>query len=240
MPFPRWSSSSAPDRFQSTPPQRAIELARSALATWRSPERRRAALKQLLDRVGFDTTDWIRVVMYEECFAFIRSLGPEQLDVLEISAGPQWRRQFHFRSFSETQYPDFDICAQKLDRQFDLIIADQVFEHLPWPYRAGRNVFAMLRPGGWFVIATPFLVRVHNVPIDCSRWTERGMSYLLQECGFAESEIRTASWGNRACVRSNFAKWRRYGWYRPLANEPDFPAVVWAFARRSAGGPGSG
>ena len=30
----------------------------------------------------------------------------------------------------------------------------------------------------------PFLIRVHNVPIDCSRWTEDGLKFHLEECGF--------------------------------------------------------
>jgi SAM-dependent methyltransferase len=192
----------------------------------------RSTVKSLLKNVGFDTTDWLRVIMYKRCFEFIRSLGPEGLDALEISAGPQWKRPFNFRSFSETQFPEFDICSQTLDRQFDLIIADQVFEHLPWPHRAGKNIFKMLRPGGYFIIATPFLVRVHRSPIDCCRWTEQGLSYLLQECGFAEESIRTDSWGNRACLSANLKKWRRYGWHRSLRNEPDFPVMVWAFARK--------
>jgi SAM-dependent methyltransferase len=200
-------------------------------------EGRRTRLKTLFNKIGFETTDWIRVIMYRRCFEFINRLGPEKLDVLEISAGPQWKRAFKFRSFSETQYPEFDICAEALDRQFDLIIADQVFEHLPWPNRAGRNVFKMLRPGGVFLIATPFLVRVHNVPIDCSRWTEQGLSYLLQDCGFREQDIQTDSWGNRACLHANLKKWRRFGWFRSLANEPNFPLVVWAFASKPADHP---
>lgn len=197
-----------------------------------SDQSRRDRLRAIFNKFGFDTTDWIRVVMYRRCFEFIQTLGPQNLDVLEISAGPQWKRAFKFRSFSETHFPDFDICSQALDRQFDLIIADQVFEHLPWPHRAGRNVFKMLRPGGVFIIATPFLVRVHNVPIDCSRWTEQGLSYLLQDCGFPQENIRTDSWGNRACLRANLKRWRRLGWFRSLANEPDYPVVVWAFARK--------
>ena len=119
-----------------------------------------------------------------------------------------------------------------LDREFDLIIADQVFEHLPWPMRAGRNVYQMLRPGGYFIIATPFLVRVHDVPIDCSRWTKQGLSYLLQECGFQEQDIKLDAWGNRKCLKANLFKWRRYGWYRSLANEPNFPIMVWAIAQK--------
>jgi SAM-dependent methyltransferase len=188
-------------------------------------------LRKALPAVGFETADWQRVVMYRRCFEFITQLNPSTLDVMEISAGPQWVREFNFRSFTDMKYPEYDICAQTLDRQFDLIIADQIFEHLKWPYRAGRNVFAMLKPGGHFIVATPFLIRVHRVPIDCSRWTEDGISYLLQECGFPAAEIKTGSWGNRACVKGNFHHWPRAG-YRSLVNEPDFPVVVWAFARK--------
>jgi SAM-dependent methyltransferase len=197
-----------------------------------SDESRRARFKSILKKFGFDTTDWVRVVMYRRCFEFICTLKPESLDVLEISGGPQWRRAFNFKSYRETQYPDFDICSQVLDCQFDLIIADQVFEHLPWPNRAARNVFEMLRRGGTFVIATPFLVRVHKVPIDCTRWTEDGLSYLLQESGFPEDNIKTESWGNRACLKGNLSKWRRHGWLRSLRNEPNYPVMVWAFARK--------
>ena len=209
---------------------------RSFIEPFMSDKSSRAKLKVFLKFLGFDTTDWVRVVMYRRCFEFIRTLEPEKLDVLEISGGPQWRRVFNFRSYSETQYPNFDICAQTLDRQFDLIIADQVFEHLAWPNRAGRNVFQMLRPGGTFVIATPFLLRVHNVPIDCCRWTEQGLSYLLQECGFSRENIKTDSWGNRACLKANLGKWRSYGWFRPLQNEPNYPVMVWAFARKPGNG----
>jgi SAM-dependent methyltransferase len=192
----------------------------------------RAKIRLALRAVGFDATDWVRVVLYRKCFEFIRSLGPEKLDVLEISAGPQWKREFKFNSYRETHYPNFDICSQTLDEKFDLIIADQVFEHLLWPYRAGRNVYEMLKPCGYLLIAVPFLVRVHRVPTDCTRWTEEGLSYFLQECGFDKRLIHTDSWGNRACVRANFNSWKRFGWGRSLRNEPDFPVMIWAFAQK--------
>jgi SAM-dependent methyltransferase len=192
----------------------------------------RTKAKSMLASIGFDATHWLRVVMYEMCFEFIRSLGPQQLDVLEISAGPQWIQAFKFKSYTATQYPQFDICSEVLDQKFDLIIADQVFEHLKWPYRAGKNVLAMLRPGGYFVMAVPFLLKIHDGPVDCSRWTEVGLNYFLQECGFDADRVKTGSWGNRACVKANFRRWRRYGWHKSLANEPDFPVMVWAFAQK--------
>jgi len=185
-----------------------------------------------LRTIGYETGDWVRVVMYRQCFEFIRKLGPATLDVMEISGGPQWVREFEFRSYTNLEFPAFDICSGTVDERFDLIIADQIFEHLKWPYRAGRNVFSMLKPGGHFIIVTPFLLRVHKVPIDCSRWTEDGLSYLLQECGFPADEVRTDSWGNRACAKGNFTGWKKGGFLRSLANEPDFPVMVWAFARK--------
>jgi hypothetical protein len=148
---------------------------------------------------------------------------------MEISAGPQWVREFNFRSFTDMKYLEYDICAQTLDRQFDLIIADQIFEHLKWPGRPQCLCDAKTWRPFHRCDAIPF--RVHRVPIDCSRWTEDGISYLLQEYGFPAAEIKTGSWGNRACVKGNFHNWPRAG-YRSLVNEPDFPVVVWAFARK--------
>lgn len=204
----------------------------TVLGVLRARPQIKSQLGRALRAIGYDTTDWVRVELYRACFAHIRSLGPENLDALEISAGPQWRRALNFRSFTATDYPGFDICAETLPRRFDVIIADQVFEHLPWPLRAARNVHAMLKPGGTFVIATPFLLRVHASPIDCNRWTEQGLSYLLQEAGFEEDHIETHSWGNRACVKANFLRWPKRGFFGSLKNEPNFPVMVWAYARK--------
>lgn len=189
-------------------------------------------LRSVLHRFGVETADWLRIVMYQRCFAFIRSLGPERLEVLEISAGPQWVREFEFGKYEASEYPAFDVCEGRLPREFDLIICDQVFEHLKWPYRAGRNVYDMLKPGGHLIISVPFMVRVHEVPIDCNRWTRDGLSYFLQECGFPEAGIRTDAWGNRACVKANLNRWPKRGPFDSMKNEPNFPVMVWAFARK--------
>ena len=186
-----------------------------------------------MDAVGYDHRLWARVVMYERCFALLRTLGPAQLDALEISAGPAWR-ELGFRSFTTANYPDFDICKDVLARQFDVIIADQIFEHVLWPFRAAKNVLSMLNPNGYFLITVPFLVRIHREPHDCTRWTETGLKHFLAESGFPIEDIQTGAWGNRACVRANFRRWVRKGWLGSLRNEPDFPVAVWALARRGA------
>ncbi len=159
----------------------------------------RLSLRPVYDRLRpfvssrFATQHWMGIVMNTETRKLIDGLKPEHLDALEIS-GRAWNQPNFFRSYLSADYPEFDVCSQTLDETFDLVIAEQVFEHLLWPYRAGKNVYAMLRPGGWFMISTPFLLRVHNFPTDCSRWTEVGLKHFLAECGFPLESIQTGSW----------------------------------------------
>ena len=140
-------------------------------------------IKRLLELVGYDHRHWTRPVMYETCYQWIQELNPSQLEAMEISAGKAFRN-LGFSSFEEYNYPEYDICNFTSDRKFDLIIADQVWEHLLYPYRAAKNVYNLLRPGGHFLVTTPFLIKVHPIPYDCTRWTETGLQYFLSEAGF--------------------------------------------------------
>ena len=173
--------------------------------------------------------------MNQRTMALIQSLEFQTFDTLEISGGKNSRwRQLPFRSYRAADFPEYDICSTPLEKQaFDLIIAEQVFEHLLEPGRAAANTFEMLRPGGWALVTTPFLIRIHNEPTDCTRWTPLGLQSLLLAAGFSAQSMHVDSWGNRKCVVANFGRRKVF---RPglhsLANEVAFPVVVWAFAQR--------
>ena len=49
----------------------------------------------------------------------------------------KWRRIFKTHSYSESQYPSFDICSRILSRQFGLITADRVLS--AYPGQIGRG-----------------------------------------------------------------------------------------------------
>lgn len=183
--------------------------------------------------MGFSEERWTRVILNQETHKLISGLEPANLKVLEIS-GSDWQK-FGFREYKSLSYPEFDVCQSPLTESFDLIIAEQVFEHLLWPYRAGQNIYQMLNQGGYFLITTPFLIRVHNCPNDCSRWTETGLKYFLSECGFPLENTHTGSWGNRACVKANIHPKRfmpYHRWLHSTINEPDFPVMVWGLTRK--------
>jgi SAM-dependent methyltransferase len=185
--------------------------------------------KQLLTATGYNYEYWGRIVYSIEWKKFLESLPGKSLSVLEISPGPRatWK-DLGFRSYRAVEYPQFDISAAVLDESFDIIIADNVFEHLRHPYRAARNVRAMLKPSGTLLIATPFLIKVHLHPGDYTRWTGEGLKAFLEDCGFT-ADVRT--WGNRKAASANFDKWLAYGWKRDLKDEPDYPLHVWGYAR---------
>jgi hypothetical protein len=188
--------------------------------------------RQYSRAVGNERVMWCRAVMVKEMNRFVRQLPCSQLDVLEIS-GETWSDpSFGFRSYKNTSYPGYDICEGVFPGEYDLVIAEQVFEHIMHPDRAARNVHAMLKSGGVFMVNTPFLLKHHEIPLDLYRWTELGLRTLLEQAGF--SRIETGSWGNRACVMRDLTddlEWAYYNRYwHSLKNDPRFPVMVWAFA----------
>jgi len=199
------------------------------------PARYQPRLRRWLQPNGTEgNVHWCRIVMNREIEKFIRSLDCCHIDALEISGtGSQGRH--NFRSYRTVQYPDYDVCQGPLaGEQFDLAIAEQVFEHVLRPDRAAANIYQMLRPGGIVVVSTPFLLKVHGAPSDLYRWTEEGMRQLLETAGFTVTA--TASWGNRGCLFADMTPGLDWTVYDPLLhsldNEPQFPIVVWAFAEK--------
>lgn len=179
-----------------------------------------------------------RVVMKPASRRMIRALGPQGLDVAEISG--KWGRRFNFKTYRQFRFPTHDICSGPFEENgrmltFDLILANQVWEHLDRPYAATRHVHAMLRPGGHFWLAVPFFVPFHAAPQDCSRWSARGLRNLLIEAGFDEGGIQAAQWGNVHVARRNLEDvWPPQ--HDPetddLTDDPAMPVCAWALAQK--------
>lgn len=183
---------------------------------------------RLLRSLGYREDHWTRVACIDAWRAYLSAMPRGQLDALEISpANVKMWKEMGFRSYESVDFPDFDLNRDRLPRKFDVIIAEHVFEHLRDPVAGAANIRAMMKPGGLFLIATPFLIRIHGSPNDFTRWTPSGLQVFLENAGF-KADVH--SWGNAKAARRNLARWRDYGWWRDMSNDPRFPLVVWAYA----------
>jgi 2-polyprenyl-3-methyl-5-hydroxy-6-metoxy-1,4-benzoquinol methylase len=89
------------------------------------------------------------------------------------------------------------------DGSFDLIVAAEVIEHLENPRAMCRELFRLLRPGGWLVLSTPnneswrsivaLVVRGHFVsfgatsyPAHITPLVRQDLDHVLAEAGFVE------------------------------------------------------
>ncbi|WP_095587607.1 methyltransferase domain-containing protein [Actibacterium ureilyticum] len=179
-----------------------------------------------------------RIVYMKEAERLLNGIDPHNKDCGEISGN--LGRKFKFKSFQRFDFPEYDVCADPFvddagqPHSFDVIIADQVWEHLDRPYRATQNVLSMLRDGGYFYVCVPFYVRYHAYPVDCSRWTARGLKNLLIEAGFDEEKIQADQWGNLTCARKECGY--RFARFDPatdtLENDPKFPIIAWALGQK--------
>jgi SAM-dependent methyltransferase len=196
-----------------------------------------AGLLSRLSRLVFPEAEgagdhWQRVALNRAVDDYIATLDPSALSAAEISGDGKADRGW--KQFTSLDYPEFDLCAPLEDRgEFDVVICEQVLEHVIDPQAAAANLRGLCRPGGRVIVSTPFLIKVHELPaygmFDYWRFTPRGLSTLLEGAGLEVES--TGSWGNHECVVGNLDRWSGYRRWHPLHNEPDIPVQVWAFAR---------
>ncbi len=173
---------------------------------------------------------WVRVVMNRDVERFLDMLPVEESRVLEVSGWAHEKRPW--QNYRSTSFPDFDLCTRdQVLPCADVVICEQVLEHLPDPLQAARNLLASLEPGGHAVVSVPFMIRIHPEPSDYWRFSADGLRRLLESAGFEVLEAKT--WGNRLAAMANLWFWFPYvPILCPLMNNPKTPLVVWAFARR--------
>ena len=195
-------------------------------------------LRRLLVKGDPDTAEgqWLRAVMLPDTRAAFEGLDPPSLHVVEVS-GELWTGM-PWASHTQLGFPGFDLCRppEPLPGPFDLVICEQVLEHVPDPLTAVRTLRRLCRPDGHVYVSTPFLVRLHDWPGDYWRFTPDGLALLLRSQGLEPLWVR--SWGNREVALANFDHWVPRLAGQSLRNEPQLPVSVWALARPAAEKPG--
>jgi SAM-dependent methyltransferase len=76
------------------------------------------------------------------------------------------------------------------DASFDVVFSSQVLEHVFTPDAFLVEVGRVLRPGGHFLLTTPFVWDEHEQPYDFARYSSYGLIHLAGRNGFDIEQAR--------------------------------------------------
>lgn len=76
------------------------------------------------------------------------------------------------------------------DNSADTVLNYSVLEHVPFdPLLGLKEMYRILKPGGFAFISIPFTYNTHGKNSDFWRWTQYGFEKHLTQCGFQVCEI---------------------------------------------------
>lgn len=73
--------------------------------------------------------------------------------------------------------------------RYDVVLSSEVLEHVPRPQRAIHEMARVLKPGGYLILSTPHLSRIHEAPNDFYRFTPFALSDLVISAGLNVKEL---------------------------------------------------
>ncbi|MHA2427312.1 MAG: class I SAM-dependent methyltransferase [Candidatus Hermodarchaeia archaeon] len=73
--------------------------------------------------------------------------------------------------------------------QYDLVICNQVLEHVPQPQLIINELFRVLKADGELWLTAPLYYEEHGMPDDYFRFTKSGLLLIIESAGFKVKEI---------------------------------------------------
>lgn len=115
--------------------------------------------------------------------------------MINIGAG-QTRLHPRIKNIEIDDGPNIDIVGSVLDLPFednsvDLVVTQEVLEHVAHPLVAMREIHRVLKPGGVAYVQLPFIIGDHRCPDDFWRFTSQGIEELARQGGFNQIELET-------------------------------------------------
>jgi SAM-dependent methyltransferase len=115
----------------------------------------------------------------------IRAVEPDQV-FLDFGAGIKRPDELAVNAvfLDAIQFPNIDVvtASDRLpfkDETFSLVVSQAVFEHLPNPFRAAKEVLRVLKPGGSILIDTAFMTPFHADPDHYFNMTSEGLRAIM-------------------------------------------------------------
>jgi ubiquinone/menaquinone biosynthesis C-methylase UbiE len=108
-------------------------------------------------------------------------LIPIEGRILDISSIGSFRSQINIASDHITiaQHPEVDVQRLPYESEsFDVVISDQVIEHVQNPWNGVQKSYRVLKKGGIAIHTTSFVNFIHPYPSDFWRFSPDAIRYL--------------------------------------------------------------
>lgn len=128
--------------------------------------------------------------------------GDKSFRVLDAGAGnAPYRKHFKHVTYEtadfgevDKKYSDLDyVCRlEELpmpDGTYDLVLCNQVLEHIPDPVVVLKEIRRVLKPSGQAWVSAPLFYAEHEVPYDFYRYTQYAWMRMAAEAGFTPESL---------------------------------------------------
>ena len=134
-------------------------------------------------------------------------------------------------------YPEYDLhtVSSHFKNEFDFFLFNQTLEHLYNPFEAVKQIYEIVKPGGYVFTSVPTINIPHDTPIHFNGFTPMGLAMLFKTAGFEIIEI--GQWGNLDYIQKT---WADNGWHgydtlntnNVVTNEERNVCQCWILARK--------
>lgn len=171
------------------------------LMKWRNRFRREGSLyncltPDLAKMAGVEDTENVSRNAYDPKFEEIILDNPDKM-ILDVGAGYRPVDHANVVNLEIVRYPTTDVLgvAEALPFKsgvFDYVHSNAVLEHVRNPFKCAEEIVRVLKPGGVFWIAVPFLQPYHGYPHHYYNMTHSGIKNLFSgKCEIIEQSVPT-------------------------------------------------
>jgi len=106
-------------------------------------------------------------------------------------------------------YPKYDLhtISNDFKNEFDFFLFNQTIEHLYNPFEAIKQIYEIVKPGGYVFTSVPTINIPHLTPFHFNGFTPMGLAMLFKTANFEIIEI--GQWGNYDYIKQ---LWEGHEW----------------------------